>query len=152
MWNAPFVQGVFALTDLFGQKVTIYNDIAKNAVEERHFDRFVIDMCNVQGGIVSRADGTIENIVNAITVITKDVKRYKTPIEYKGIPVDMREEFYTVQIGDFVVLDEVDDVVTTSREFAELQTKYSDNGMVVRSVSPNIHGMRVDNITMANVG
>lgn len=139
-------------TNLFGRKVTIYNDIPKNAVEERHFDRFVIDLCNIQGGIVSKADGTVENIVNAITVISKNVDRYKTPLEYAKLPVDIRKDFYTVQVGDFIVLAEVDDVVTTSREFADLQEKYKDNGIVVRSVSANIHGMSVDNVTITNVG
>lgn len=140
------------MTDLWKQKVTIYNDIPADAVNNRRFDRFVIDKCNIQGGIVSRADGTIENIVNAVTVITKDVEHYKQPMEYAKLPVDMKEDFYTVQVGDFIVLSEVDDVVTTSREFAELQTKYADNGIVVRSVSPNIHGMSVDNVTITNVG
>ena len=140
------------MTDLWKQKVTIYNDIEKNAVEERHFDRFVIDECNIQGGIVSKADGTIENIVNAVTVISKDVGRYKQPLEYAKLPVDIREDFYTVQVGDFIVLAEVDDVVTTSRELSKLQEKYKDNGIVVRSVSANIHGMGVDNVTITNVG
>lgn len=140
------------MTDLWKQKVTIFNDIPKNAVEDRHFDRFVIDLCNIQGGIVSKADGTVENIVNAITVISKNVDRYKTPLEYAQLPIDIREDFYTVQVGDFIVLAEVDDVVTTSREFADLQEKYKDNGIVVRSVSANIHGMSVDNVTITNVG
>ncbi len=140
------------MADLWKHKVTIYNDIAKTAVEERHFDRFVIDLCNIQGGIVSKADGTIENIVNAVTVISKDVDRYKTPLEYAKLPVDIREDFYTVQVGDFIVLSEVDDIVTTSREFADLQEKYKDNGIVARSVSANIHGMAVDNVTITNVG
>ena len=140
------------MTDLWKQKVTIYNDIPKTVVEERHFDRFVIDKCNIQGGIVSKADGTIENIVNAVTVISKDIERYKPPLEYAKLPVDIREEYYTAQVGDFIVLSEVDDIVTTSREFAELQEKYKDNGIVVRSASANIHGMSFDNVTMANVG
>ena len=140
------------LTNLWKNKVTIYNDIPKNAVEERHFDKFVIDKCNIQGGLVNEANGTITNIVNAKSVITRDVSRYKTPLEYAKLPVDIREDFYTVQVGDFIVLSEVDDVVTTSREFAELQEKYKDNGIVVRSVSANIHGMSVDNVTITNVG
>lgn len=140
------------MTDLFTKKVTIYNDIPKTAIEERHFDRFVIDLCNIQGGVVSRADGTIENIVNAQTIITRDVERYKSPLEYVTIPVDLREDFFTVQIGDFIVFDEVEDIVTTSREYSELQSKYADNGMVVRSISANINGMSVDNVTMSNVG
>ena len=140
------------MTDLWKKKVTIYNDIPKTAVEERHFDRFVIEKCNIQGGIVSKADGTVENIVNAVTVISKDIERYKSPLEYAKLPVDIRENFYTVQVGDFIVLSEVEDIVTTSREFAELQEKYKDNGIVVRSVSANIHGMSVDNVTISNVG
>ena len=92
------------MTGLFANKVTIYNDIAKTAVEERHFDRFVIDSCNIQGGIVSKADGTVENIVNAVSVITKDVEHYKQPLQYSKLPVDIRENFYTVKVGDFIVL------------------------------------------------
>jgi hypothetical protein len=140
------------VTDLFTKKITIYNEIPKTAVEERHFDRFVIDLCNIQGGLISKADGTIENIVNAQTVITRDVKRYKTPLEYSKTPVDLREQFFTVKVGDFVVFDEVDDIITTSREFSDLQSKYADNGMVIRSVAVDINGMLVDNIRMTNMG
>lgn len=140
------------MIDLWGQKVTIYNDIPADAVNDRRFDRCVIEKCNIQGGIVSRADGTIENIVNATTVITRDVDRYKTPSSYKNIPLDLTDNVYTVQIGDFVVLAEVDDAVTTSREFAELQQKYADKGFVVRTVSAYINGMDVDYVQFANVG
>lgn len=140
------------MNDFYKHKITIYNDIAADTVNDRRFDKFVIDKCNIQGGIVSRADGTIENIVNATTVITRDVDRYKTPSSYKNIPLDLADNVYTVQIGDFVVLAEVDDVVTTSREFAELQQKYADKGFVVRTVSAYINGMDVDNVQFANVG
>ena len=108
------------MTDLYTQKVTIYNDIPKNAVEERHFDKFVIDKCNIQGGLVNEANGTITNIVNAKSVVTKDVNRYKTPLEYAEIPVDLRVDYFTAQIGDFVVFAEVDDIVTTASEFSQL--------------------------------
>lgn len=140
------------MTDLWKQKITIYNDIPADAVNERRFDRFVIEKCNIQGGIVSKANGTIENIVNAVTVITKDVDRYKTPSSYRRTPVDLADNCYTVQVGDFVVLAEVDDVITTSREFADLQQKYASNGFVVRTVSVYINGMSTDNVQLANVG
>ena len=140
------------MTNLFEQKVTIYNEVANDGVNPRRFDRFVIDLCNIQKGALQNADGTIEKVVNAQTITTKDIEHYKTPLEYAKLPVDIREDFYTVQVGDFIVLAEVDDVVTTSREFAELQDKYKDNGIVVRSVSANIHGMSVDNVTITNVG
>ena len=138
------------MTDLYTQKVTIYNDIPKNAVEERHFDKFVIDKCNIQGGLVNEANGTITNIVNAKSVITRDVSRYKTPLEYAEIPVDLRVDYYTAQIGDFVVFAEVDDIVTTASEFSQLQSKYKNNGMKITSVSANIFGLSVDNVTMTN--
>ena len=138
------------MTDLYTQKVTIYNDIPKNAVEERHFDKFVIDKCNIQGGLVNEANGTITNIVNAKSVITRDVNRYKTPLEYAELPVDLRVDYYTAQIGDFVVFAEVDDIVTTASEFSQLQSKYKNNGMKITSVSANIFGLSVDNVTMTN--
>ena len=138
------------MTDFYKQKVTIFNDIPKNAVEDRHFDRFVIDKCSIQGGIVNEADGTINNIVNATTIITKDVEHYKSPLDYANLPVDLRENYYTVQIGDFVVFAEADDIVTTASEFLQLQNKYKNNGIKVTSVSPNIFGTSVDNITITN--
>ena len=138
------------LTNIFKSKVTIYNDIQDNGVEDRHFDRFVVDKCSIQGGIVNEADGTINNIVNATTIITKDVEHYKSPLDYANLPVDLREKYYTVQIGDFVVFAEADDVVTTASEFLQLQNKYKNNGIKVTSVSPNIFGTAVDNITITN--
>ncbi len=105
------------MTDLWKQKVTIYNDIREDAVNTGRFDRFVIEKCHIVKGRVPRADGTIENLINGKTIETKDVERYKTPFEYRKTPIDLAEGFYTVQIGDFVVEGEVDDVVTTSREF-----------------------------------
>ena len=71
------------MTDLWKNKVTIFNDIPKNAVEDRHFDRFVIDKCNIQGGIVSKADGTIENIVNPACFPSATTLKY--PVTYNKI-------------------------------------------------------------------
>lgn len=138
------------MTDLWNSKVTIYNDIADNGVEARHFDRFVIDRCSIQGGLVSRADGTIENIVNATTVWTKNVEDYRTPREYAFIPIDLRAQYYTVQVGDFVVFGEVEDVVVDSRDFANLQKKYENNGFKVTSISYNKNNMAVDNLSFTN--
>lgn len=138
------------MTDLWNSKVTIYNDIADNGVEARHFDRFVIDRCSIQGGLVSRADGTIENIVNATTVWTKNVEDYRNPREYAFIPTDLREQHYTVQVGDFVVFGEVEDVVVDSRDFANLQKKYENNGFKVTSISYNKNNMAVDNLSFTN--
>ena len=138
------------MTDLWKQKVTIYNDIPKTLILERRFERFVIDKCNIQGGLVNEANGTITNIVNAKSVITRDVSRYKTPLEYAELPVDLRVDYFTAQIGDFVVFAEVDDVVTTASEFSQLQSKYKNNGVKVTSVAPNIFGTSVDNVTITN--
>lgn len=139
------------MTDLFNKKVTIYNDTPEDGVNPRRFDRFVIEKCSIQGGYVEKADGTIQNIDNAQTVITKDIQHYKSPMEYMQLSVDEKDKYFTVQIDDFVVFDEVDDVVTTALEYKDLKKKYSKNGMSITSVNPYTFGTAVDNVTMTNV-
>lgn len=136
----------YGLKDKFINKVTIYNDIPSDGVNLRRFDRFVIDKCFIYNQATEGADGTIQKIINAQNVITKDVEHYKTPIEYKQLATDEKDNFYTVQIDDFVVFGEVDDIVTTSKEFQNLQQKYKDNGFLVTSVNASIYGMNVDNV------
>jgi hypothetical protein len=138
------------LTDLWGAKVTIYNDIPDDGVNKRRFDRFVIENCNIQGGYVEKSDGTIQNLVNAKTIVTRDVAHYKSLTEYKKLPADEKDKFFTVNANDFIVLGVVDDVVTTSKEFQQLQEKYKDYGISVTSVSPYIFGMSIDNVIINN--
>ena len=140
-------------TDLFSQKVTIYNDItyesygtSEEVIKKRHFEKFVIDKCNIQKGILENADGTIEKVVNAITITTKDIEHYKPFLEYVLLPTDKKEQYFTVKTNDFVVLAEVGDVVTTPQEFQDLQKKYKNNGFSVTAVNEYIHGMAVDNV------
>ena len=133
-------------TDLFSSKVTIYNDIPSDGVNARRFDRFVIERCNIQKGTLQNADGAVEKVVNALMVTTKDVERYKAPLEYALLPTDEKDKYFTANVNDFVVLAEVDDVVTTSREFQDLQSKYKNNGFSVTAVNEYIHGMAVDNV------
>ena len=133
-------------TDLFKSKVTIYNDIPTDGVNARRFDRFVISFCNIQKGILQNADGTIEKVVNAQTITTKDIEHYKTPLEYALLPADIKDDYFTANVNDFVVLAEVDDVVTTSREFQDLQSKYKNNGFSVTAVNEYLNGMAVDNV------
>lgn len=138
------------MTDLFTKKVTIYNDIQSDGVNARRFDRFVIDRCVIYNQATETSDGTIQKVVNAQNVITKYVSRYKSPIEYAKLPSDKKDDFYTVQVDDFVVLAEVDDVVTTAREFQDLQKKYANNGFSVTAVNASIYGMPVDNIQITH--
>ena len=134
-------------TDLFSSKVTIYNDIPSDGVNARRFDRFVIDKCNIQKGILQNADGTIEKVVNAITITTKDTEHYKQFLQYMHLPIDEKEKYYTVQVNDVVIFGEVDDVATTRRELDSLlETKYKNNGFLVTAVNEYIHGMAVDNV------
>ena len=136
----------YGKNDKFTQKVTIYNDIASDGVNPRRFDRFVIDKCLVYEQLTESADGTIQRIVNAQNVITKDTGHYKSPLEYAKLSVDEKEKYYTVQVDDFIVLAEVDDVVTTSREFQDLQEKYKENGFSVTAVSAYLKGTNTNNI------
>ena len=139
------------MTDLYTKKITIYSDIAKTIVEPRHWDRRVIDRCMVYSGTAeSNRENIIQVVSNATTVIIRDVNRYRTPAEYAHIPVDQREQWYTVQPDDFIVFDEVFDVVTNASEWAELQKKYKSNGMSVTTVNPFVFGLTTDNISISN--
>lgn len=136
------------MTEFFQDKVTIYNDIPEDGINDRHFDRFVIEKCNISKGRLQNSDGTLENEVKAITVTTKDVNRYKSPLEYAKLPQDKKTNFFTAKINDFVVLSEVDDVVSSAREFSLLQQKYKDNGFSITAVNSSILEMSVDNIQL----
>ncbi len=141
----------YGKNDKFTDKVTIYNYIVDDAVNDEHFDRFVIDKCLIYNQLTENADGTIQRVVNSQNVITKDVEHYKSPIEYKNLPADMKEQFYTVQVDDFVVLAEVDDVVTSELEMKELRKKYKDNGFSVTAVQAYLKGTNTNNIHIMNV-
>lgn len=136
----------YGMADKFVDKITIFNDILSDGVSLRRFDRFVIDKCLIYNQLSESADGTINKLMNTQNVITKDVEHYKPPNEYKLLPEDERESFYTVQVNDFVVLDEVEAVVTTSQEFTALQKKYKNNGFLVTSVNASIFGITADNV------
>lgn len=142
--------GTNGLKDKFTRKVTIYNDIPSDGVNARRFDRHIIDKCLVYNQLAEGGNGTIRNVINSQNVITKDIEHYKSPADYKSLATDERSNYYTVQIDDFVVLDEVDDIITTSKEFQTLQQKYRDNGFSVTAVSANIHGMNVDNVQITH--
>ena len=138
------------MTDFFKDKVTIYNDIPADTINQRSWHRYVIDRCNIQSGYVEKADGTISKVVNGTTVITKDTEHYKSPEEYKALPADEKGKFYTVQTDDFVVLAEVSDAVTTATEWAALKQKYKRNGISVTSVNAYIFGTSTDNVSITH--
>lgn len=143
-------QELSGLKNLFTENVTIYNDIPADTVNPRRWKRQVVNRCNIQGNLVQRMNGNIVNVVNAKSVVTKDVDKYKNPIEYDALPEDEKEDYFTVRTGDFVVFGIVEDVVASSADYAKLQTKYKDNGIKVVSVSVNIYNLNADNIMMTN--
>ena len=88
-----------------------------------------------------------QKVVNAITITTKDTEHYKPSLEYRYLPIDEKEKYYTVQVNDVVIFGEVDDVATTRRELDSLlETKYKNNGFLVTAVNEYLNGMSVDNI------
>ena len=107
------------MTELFNKKVTIFNDIDATESSKRSFVRHVLSKCQISGQIIENTTEMIRNVVNAKTVITKDVECYKEPLEYIKLSDEERKNFYTAQVGDIVVLAEVDDVVTNALEFAD---------------------------------
>lgn len=139
------------MTDLWKDKVTIYNDIPANGKEQRRFDRFVVDKCSVQGGFDDKTTDTVRKVVNTKTVITKDIVHYKQFDDYIALNANDRDNYYTASVGDFIVFGIVEDTVNSAQEFMQLQNKYKNNGIKIVSVNQWIKGMYVDNITMSNV-
>ena len=139
------------MTDKFTDKVTIFNDIPSDGVNPRTFNRFVIDKCLFYEQITESSDGTIQKVVNAQNVITKDTEHYKTPSEYAKLPIDIKADYYTVQVDDFVVLADVDDVVTSNREYQDLQLKYKNNGFLVTAVNAYLKGDKSNNIHIMHI-
>ena len=147
------------MTDFFTDKVTIYISIPAKDDKPRRFERRLIDKCLIQRGFVNQMDGNIQKVSNALTVITKDITRYiptvdglaETDPNDKTINHVLDFYTYTVGIGDFIVLDVVDDVVKDAKDFAALQQKYQDNGLKVNTINPYLKGMTVDNITISNI-
>lgn len=138
------------MTELFIDTVTIYNDIAAESVNPRRWDRCIIYRCNIQGGKATEVNGTITNIVNAKNVITKDVSHYKPYLEYIKLSEDVRDDYFTAKVGDFIIFEKVDDIVTTAQEFSQLQQKYKDSSIKVTSFSSSIYGMPVDHVRFTN--
>lgn len=139
------------LKNKFVGKVTIYNDIPASGEEDRRFERHVIGKCLIQGGFIQQTNGTIQNILTAKTVITQDTEHYRSPAEYSELTLDEREKYYTVKIGDYIVLREVPDEVHSGRELETLQRKYGDDCISVTNVTVNIYGLDVDNVTITNI-
>lgn len=138
------------MTNFFTDKVTIYNDIPATDTAPRCFHKNIIQCCLIQEGAVEKIDGTIRKVVNAKTVITKDTEHYISPENYRNMPENERETFFTVQTGDYIVFGECDDTVQNAQDFAELQIKHKEGGMKVTSVNASIKGMTVDNILITN--
>lgn len=135
------------LTDKFTEKVTIYNDVPADAVNPRMFHRFVIDKCLIYEQLSEQnASNTIRKIINTNNFLTKDVEHYKKPRDFALLPADLKQQYYTVQPNDFVVLSEVDDVVETALDFQKLQQKYKNNGFSVTAVSAFLNGTKTNHI------
>ena len=99
---------------MLSAQIIMFLPYARNEEEAKAID-------DIQKGILENADGTIEKVVNAITITTKDIEHYKPFLEYVLLPTDKKEQYFTVKTNDFVVLAEVGDVVTTPQEFQNLQ-------------------------------
>ena len=138
------------MTNFFTEKITLYNDVPADTINPRRFVRHVIDRCNIQNGYVEKSNGTISNQVNATTIITKAVERYKEPKAYMALPADKKADYFTVQTDDFIVFGEAADVVTTAAEWQALKSKYKHNGISVTSVNAYIYGRETDNISIVH--
>lgn len=146
-----YCTGGARVTNLWSDVVTVYIDVAADEKTARHFERRIIRQCSVQKGTTDKANDTVRNEVAVKSVFTKDVQRYKSKDTYISLPDDQRERYFTVGVGDYIVIGEVSDTVTNAQNFMDLQTKYSDNGFKVMNVNVFIYGMNTDNIAISNL-
>lgn len=138
------------MTDLWNKTVTVYNSIPAEKDIPRSFCRAVIKKCFCRSELTSSsADTTVEKRTSHPRLRTKDISGYLPPESYYSLSEKKRANKYTVQIGDFIVFGEVDDMVTNAAEYAELQQRYRERGFRVTSVSVNIHGLNVDHIAVS---
>lgn len=138
------------MKDLFTKKITVFISVPATEIKSRTFEKRVIDKCSIQSETVEKNDGTIRRVINARTVITKDVANYVEPREFYNTPSDIRANIFTINTNDFIIFGECEDVVVNALDFANVQQKYRDNGMVANSVSAYINGLSTDNITITN--
>ena len=140
------------MINLFNKQATIYNVIPKRGNSDISYSRRVLKKCNIQGGFNDKSNGTTRIVVNAKTVITKEVDRYKPPTEdgFYGYQNTDRAEYFTANPGDFIVFAEVNDTVATPLEFKNLQNKYKDNGMIITQAFAYLYGRSTDNVMMTN--
>lgn len=138
------------MTDLFTKTVTIYNDIPETDSAPRSFERHIIEKCLISDKRTEKNQGTVTQNSGSKQIITKDISHYLPSVEFLEQSLLDRKNFYTVQTGDFIVFDVVNDVVNTAKDFAELQKKYKSKGIKVTAFETYINGMKTDNITILN--
>jgi hypothetical protein len=138
------------MTDFFNKDITVYISVPENQIKQRTFERRVVERCSIQGQSVEKANGTMRVVVNAQTVITKNISNYVDPETFYNTPSDLRKDKFTINVGDFIVFEICDDVVENSQQFVELQQKYRNNGMKVTTENASIYGMKTDNLTVTN--
>lgn len=137
---------------------TIINQIptSQDVSKKIKWIKHTIDKCSKHDGIYDKTNNQMINRVNTWTAYIGDWQSYKKPSwnnGYYSLADDEKENFFTINIGDLIIFDTIDDTTpTTLQEFKDLCDKYRDNGGTVSntqayiSYKANGEGFRTNHI------
>ena len=127
-----------SLSNLQNSTFTIINQIPQSisSAKKRAWFKHTLRKCGKQNGIYDRTGGTMLYKTNTFTAYIGDWERYMPPswlnTGYYTLPDKDKANYFTVNVGDLIVFDDIDDSVpTTLQEFQALVAKYGDNGGTV---------------------
>ena len=123
----------------FGTKTfTIINQIPKseNDTSKTKWQKHILTHCDVRNGVYDKSTGVFSGRGNLWTVYIYDWQFYKPPIwskdGYYFLDDLKKEKYFTVNVGDLIIFENIPDKVPTSiSEFSELEKKYRQNGGTV---------------------
>jgi hypothetical protein len=127
------------LSNLYSETFTIINQIPTSPTNaskikwKKHF----ITNCDKKDGIFDKSTGTMVYKSNSWTVFCKEFKKYKAPNWIDGyytLPDDVKNNYYTGNIGDLIIFAKIDDIEPiNTQEFQAIVNKYRDIGGLITS-------------------
>ena len=133
------------LSNLSGKTFTIINQIPESPSVNTKvaWIKHTLTDCGKKDGLFDQSSGTMSSKANTWTAYLNDWERYKPPHwldgGYYALPDDAKPSYFTVNVGDLIIFDDIPDVApTTLTEFNALSKKYKDIGGAVTSAEAYI--------------
>lgn len=135
-----------SLSEIKDKTFTIINQIPTSETTSAKIKwvKKILNFCGKQNGLQGKTNETMLNKSNSWTAYVGDWKRFKEPnwsdTGYYSINDVENSDFYTANVGDLLVFDEIPDAAPDSmQEFQRLVQKYKDIGGLITSVEVYIN-------------